>query len=130
MLKSIGYGIRHNLETITAEGGTIKKIIAIGGGTKNQTWMQIVCDIANIEMVIPNQQIGASYGDAFMAGVGAGLFKKLSEVDQWVQIKTHLHPNRKNTENYEPYYKIYRGLYHSTAVQMHNLSSLYCEDSQ
>jgi xylulokinase len=124
LLESIGYAIRHNLETMADEGGAAKKIIGVGGGTKNLCWMQMVCDIANIEMVIPSQQIGASYGDAFMAGVGVGFYKSLHEIDKWVQIKAHLYPNSENTKIYEPYYTIFRELYRGTSQQMHKLSNL------
>ena len=129
LLESIGYGIKHNLVTMREENGEAKKIIGVGGGTKNLEWMQMVCDISNIEMVIPREQIGASYGDAFMAGVGVGLYKSLSENYKWVQMKEHLYPNPDHTKKYEHYYKIFRELYVSTAPQMHELSKLIRDGS-
>ena len=98
--------------------------MAVGGGTRNQEWMQIISDIANIEMVIPEQQIGSSYGDAFMAGVGVGIFKDLGEITNWVSYKTTIKPNREFKARYDNLYGIFRGLYRQTKDLMHNLAEL------
>jgi xylulokinase len=124
LLESVGFAISHNIDIMKKEGVVPKRIVAVSGGIRNKEWMKIVCDIANIEMLIPQQQIGASYGDAYMAGVGVGLFKNLGEIDKWVQSKDQIYPNYENTQKYMPYYKIYRELYNSTAPQMHELSRL------
>jgi xylulokinase len=125
LLEGIGFGIRHNMDSMLADGVTPKRILGVGGGTKNVEWMQMVSDIANIEMVIPEQQIGACYGDAFMAGVGVGLYKNLSEITRWVHNKYQIKPNPETHKKYEPLYKIYRGLYEQTKGLMYDLSILY-----
>ena len=124
LLESVGFGIRHNVDSMLAEGVAPRRILAVGGGTKNPGWMQMVGDIANIAMVIPEQQIGASYGDAFRAGVGVGLIKNMGEISRWVKNKTEIKPNADNTRKYEPLYKIYRELYEQTKNLMHELSEL------
>ena len=78
LLEAVGYGIRHNLDAMRGEGMAPARILAVGGGTLNRAWMQMVSDIAGIEQHIPAQQIGAAYGDAFLAGVGVGLFPDTS----------------------------------------------------
>jgi xylulokinase len=60
LLEGIAFGIRHIVDTMTAEGAQPKRIIGAAGGTKNREWMQIVCDIANIEMNILEQDITVS----------------------------------------------------------------------
>jgi xylulokinase len=124
LLESIGYGIRHNLEIMKTEGVENKRILAVGGGTQNRFWMQIVSDIANIEQHIPAQQIGASYGDAFLAGVGIGLFSGTAELDRWVQIKETIHPNRNTHAAYTPFYGVYRELYEKNAGLMKEIGHL------
>ena len=107
-----------------AAGVTPKRILAVGGGTKNPDWMQMVSDIANIAMVIPEQQIGASYGNAFRAGVGVGLIKNMSEISRWVHNKSEIKPIPENKKKYDPLYQIYRELYEQTKHLMHDLSAL------
>ena len=122
ILESVGFGIRHNLEVMSEEGPKPKRVLAVGGGTKNAAWMQIVSDIADIELALPEQQIGASYGDAFMAGVGVGLFKNLTDITRWVKIKQVVQPDPGAHEKYALNYRIFRELYGTTKSLMHELS--------
>lgn len=123
LLESVGYGIRHNVESLREEGLAAKRILAVGGGTKNLEWMQIISDIANVEMAVPEKQIGSSYGDAFMAGVGVGIFKSLQEITRWVTPGTGIKPDSERSALYEPYYRIFRDLYQQTKDLMHDLSA-------
>jgi len=122
LLESVGFGIRHNVEVMRDEGLNPERILAVGGGTFNDLWMQLVSDIVNIELAIPEQLIGASYGDAFMAGVGVGLFKDLTEITSWVKNKKVVSPNLGVHKQYSLNYQIFRELYEATKSQMHFLA--------
>lgn len=122
ILESTGFGIRHNVEVMREEGVHPTRILVVGGGTKNPVWMQIVSDITNIELAVPEQQIGASYGDAFMAGVGVGLFKDLTEISGWVKSKQVVEPCSEAHEKYALNYKTFRTLYEKNKSLMHLLS--------
>ena len=121
ILESVGFGIRHNVEIMREEGVIPKRLLAVGGGTQNDLWMQLVSDICDVELCIPEQLIGASYGDAFMAGVGAGLFKDLKEINRWVKNKKIVTPDPAAHRKYATNYKIFRTLYDSTKSIMHEL---------
>ncbi len=124
VLEGVGYSIRHNIDALGEEGCRPARILAVGGGTRNAAWMQMVSDIAGIRQLIPEQQIGASYGDAFLAGVGVGLFGGLQDVRRWVRLKEALQPDPSAHAAYEGYYRLYRGLYERNAEAMHELSGL------
>ena len=123
ILESVAYGIRHNIDEMKKEGVEAKRILSVGGGTKNLVWMQIVSDIAGISLNIPEQSIGASYGDAFMAGLGVGVFDNYSDIDKWVNMKHIITPRLEGREAYEFNYAIYRDLYQSTKPIMHRMSN-------
>jgi xylulokinase len=123
LLESIGFGIRHNMDAMHFEGVVPRQIIAVGGGTKNLAWMQIIADIANIRLIIPDQQMGASYGDAFMAGVGVGIFTNQSEINKWVKHTRVVEPCEVNHVRYEPLYRIYNNLYWSTKDLVKDLTA-------
>ncbi len=127
ILEGVGYGIRHNLEVMEEEGVKPGRILATGGGTKNDLWMQIVADIARVELAIPKEQIGASYGDAFMAGVGVGLFQDLADIDRWVQIGKIVQPDLEASGKYDFNYRLFRSLYENTKPLMHELSDSLSE---
>jgi xylulokinase len=122
LLEGVGFGIRHNVEVMRQEGVVAERIMAVGGGTKNALWLQLVADIVNIELAVPAQQIGASYGDAFMAGVGVGVFKDLTEITSWVKNKEIVIPNFQVHQQYAASYRIFRNLYDSTKSLMHELA--------
>lgn len=127
ILEGISFGIRHILDTLHEEGVTPKRIIGVAGGTKNREWMQIVCDIANIEMRLMEKDSSAPYGDAFMAGVGIGYYKNLSENSAWMNEATLLKPNPESKAIYDPYYQIFRNLYDQSKGLMHEVDHLQRE---
>jgi xylulokinase len=121
LLESVGFGVRHNVDVMSAQGVKPQRILGVGGGTKNRAWMQMICDIANVRMAIPKQQIGASYGDALMAGVGAGVYHSLDEIQDWIEYGEELQPDPEKHRRYQPLYEIYRQLYEQTQDLMHKL---------
>jgi xylulokinase len=123
-LESVGYGIRHNLDALRAAGMEPQRILGVGGGTYNHTWMQLVSDICGIAQHIPQQQIGAAFGDAFLAGVGAGLFGSTQEASRWVQLGEPVLPNAAAHARYAAFYALYGEVYRQTAGAMHRLHDL------
>lgn len=123
ILEGVAFGIRHNLEIMQVEKIRPERILAVGGGTKNPLWMQIVADVCESTLSIPEQQIGASYGDAFLAGTGIGLFESLSEITRWVKMKETIQPVLENHQQYDIYYQIFRELYPATKPIMHKLAT-------
>jgi len=125
ILEGVGFGILHNIDTMREEGVPPRRILAVGGGTKNQLWLQIVSDIAGIEQYVPDQHYGASYGDAFLAGVGVGLFSNTGEIVKWIKFGQQVEHDPERHAVYQKYYQIYRQVYRDTAGTMKKLSLLH-----
>ncbi|MFC2054444.1 FGGY-family carbohydrate kinase [Chloroflexota bacterium] len=122
LLEGVAYGICHNIETFQDIGAPVKRVVAVGGGTQSKTWLQIVSDVAGIEQIVPAQTIGASYGDAFLAGIAAGILN-LESITDWVQGGEIIQPNPKSQQVYQPYYQDYLDLYVQNKEIMHNLAA-------
>jgi len=122
LLEGVAYGICHNIETFQDIGAPVKRVVAVGGGTQSKTWLQIVSDVAGIEQIVPAQTIGASYGDAFLAGVAAGILNRESITD-WVRGGEIIQPNPESQRVYQPYYQDYLDLYERNKEIMHNLAA-------
>lgn len=120
VLEGIGYGIRHNLETFATIGAKIDRIVAVGGGAQTDIGLQIVSDVTGVEQEVPAVTIGASYGDAFLAGRAAGL---LSEQDlaRWIAPGRRIVPQSRNRLLYDRLYPHYLRLYDATRETMHAL---------
>ena len=120
VLEGVGYGIRHNLETFRSLGAEIKRVVAVGGGTKSPTWVQIVSDIADISQELPRITIGASYGDAFLAGLVSGTVERAS-LERWLGPSRTVRPSAENRATYDHLYALYLDLYEKTAAIVHQL---------
>jgi len=121
VLESVAYGIRHNIETFNSIGAGVKRVVAVGGGTKSTTWLQIVSDVAGIAQIVPALTIGASYGDAVLAGLAAGILKR-DDIKVWVKPGTTIEPHPQRKALYDRYYSDYLLLYERTKDIMHDLA--------
>jgi xylulokinase len=124
ILEGVAFGIRHNLEVMAEEGVHPARIRVAGGGIRNPAWLQIVADVCQVELILPDQPDGACYGDAFLAAAGSGLFTSLSEIGRWVKPKKIIRPNPENHARYMAFYSIYRDLYTATRPLMHRLADI------
>lgn len=123
VLEGVGYGIRHNLETFRAIGAPVRRVVAVGGGTKGRTWLQIVCDISGQEQLLPEVTIGASYGDAFLAGVVGGLLR-WEDLGRWVRLRERVAPDPAHQARYDELYRLFLELYASTRPLVHRLAGM------
>ncbi|WP_103110367.1 FGGY-family carbohydrate kinase [Brevibacillus reuszeri] len=124
ILEGIGYSIRHNIEEMRLAGYPPRKLVAIGGGTKNRLWLQAVSSICSEGQYIPKVTYGAAYGDAFLAALGLGWYDRLEEIESWVEYTEVILPQSKDAEIYEKYYRLYREIYEQTKGSMDALSSI------
>jgi len=124
LLESVGYSIRHNIEALATEGCAARRILAVGGGAQNQAWMQIVSDIAGIAQEVPLRHLGAAYGDAFLAGIGAGFFSDTGDISRWKRDSRLVQPRAAPRKVYDEGYRIYRELYERNSGLMHDLARL------
>ena len=116
--EGISFGIRQILERFD-DAHTAKRTVAVGGGLRSPVWAQAVSDITGRVQLVPEQAIGASYGDALLAAIGVGLVPP--ETD-WARIEREIVPDPANRELYEDLYGTWRELYPATKNQVHRLA--------
>ncbi|RKF24187.1 FGGY-family carbohydrate kinase [Micromonospora globbae] len=118
-LEATGLGVRHNIETIEASGGDIRRVVAVGGGTQGGLWTQIVSDITGRAQVIPTQTIGASYGAAFLAAQTGWTVS----IETWNPVREVRQPRPALAADYDELYGLYRELYTSSKRVAHALAA-------
>jgi xylulokinase len=123
-LEGVAYSIRHNFDVMKGVGATINEVIAVGGGTKNKIWLQAVSDICGVPQRIPDIVTGASYGDAFIAGLGAGVFSSKDDITKWVKYSREVKPDLAKYDTYNKYFQVYLELYKRNKDLMHDLFHL------
>jgi len=127
LLEGTAYEVRHNLEVMEAAGAAPEQLTAVGGGTKSGLWTQVVSDVTGLRQVIPAVTIGASYGDAMLAGDGVGL---VAADARWNAPAETLTPDDRAGARYDELYRVYRSLYPATREQAHALARVQEETSE
>ena len=124
-LEGTAFGVRANVEVMEAMGAHPSRIVAIGGGTQNPLWMQMVSDVTGLPQSVPAQTIGAAFGDAFLAGLASGIIADRTLLGtEWVKLDRTIEPDPVAKHAYDPFYGVYSSLYASTREQMHALARL------
>jgi xylulokinase len=117
-LEATAFGVRHNIEAITAAGGDIRRVVAVGGGTQGGLWTQVVSDVTGREQEVRRTSIGASYGGALLAAQLVGD----ASIDVWNPVERIVRPRAETTAPYDDLYDLYRELYAASAPFMHALA--------
>lgn len=84
-------------------------LILAGGASKSLLWCQIVADVANLPVRIPEVSDLACVGAAILAGVGSGLYKDVEDGYSALAISERvIQPNPVQAEKYRKYFKNYQ----------------------
>jgi len=115
--EGIAFGIRQILERFDdAHAG--ERTVAVGGGLRSPIWAQAVSDVTGRPQLVPEEAIGASYGDALLAAIGVGL---VSPGTDWAKIAREIKPNPGHRALYDDLYATWRELYPATKDVVHRL---------
>ncbi|GAB3686919.1 FGGY-family carbohydrate kinase [Angustibacter aerolatus] len=119
--EGIAHGTRHALELLDEAAGPASRVVAVGGGTQGGFWTQVVSDVTGREQLVPEQTIGACYGDALMAATGVGLVPPGTD---WTRVVRTVVPEPAHRELYDAMHATYQELYPATLQQVHALARL------
>ena len=78
-------------------------------------------DVTGRAQDVPTVGTGAVFGDAYLAGVGAGL---VAADATWNPVASRVEPDAAGAARYDPLYRVYRDLYPATREQTHALARL------
>lgn len=111
LIEGIAYGTNHIFETYAEVGAAPRRLMAVGGGTRNRLWLEATSNVSGLGQLLARRTIGASYGDACLAAIGAG------DLDR--EAITRWNPIEKNVSvvadpAYARNYGIFKALYQST----------------
>ncbi len=115
--EGISFGVRQILEHFDkAQEAT--RTVAVGGGLSDLLWPQILTNVTGSSQLVPEQAIGASYGDALLAAIGVGLVPPETE---WAKIASEIRPDLADQACYGDLYRTWCELYPATAAVVHGL---------
>jgi len=125
LMESAAYSLRHNMETAKSSGIKLNPDCWIVGGVANSTlWTSIFADVTGYHMIKLSDNIEAPLGDAFLVGLGTGIFEKPEDIKNWIKIESKVETQKENFKKYDQYYKLFLELYENTKEIMHKISKL------
>jgi ribulose kinase len=111
-MEGIAMGTRAILDCFAEGGYRGREMIAGGGATNSELFMQIHADTAGIPVRIPASTDGPSLGSAILAARGAGHFASIDEgIEAMVRPGRVIEPNPEAMAAYAEIYPRYRALY-------------------
>lgn len=115
VLEGITFSLNESLQVLRTEGKEINQIVSIGGGAKNDTWLQMQADIFNASIVKLSTEQGPGLGAAMLAAYGCGWFHSLEDcAGAFLKIDKTILPIEANVEKYEKLFLIYQDIYYQT----------------
>ena len=100
------------------------RIRAVGGGTKNAVWTQVVSDILGRRQEVVRGP-GACYGDAMLAGLAAGFLPGRAAARDWVSPGETVEPRPGLRTLYERQRRVFEQLYQTTRPVLAALRELH-----
>lgn len=110
-LEGIAMATRQITDTFAAAGAPPTRVLAVGGGTRNQPWLQATSDVTGLPQTLCSVTTGAAFGNAFLAALAVGAATP-ADIERWNpvadQVSVTAHPV------YDHLYPLFRRLYTQT----------------
>jgi xylulokinase len=118
LIEGIAYGTNHIFETYAEAGASPRRLMAVGGGTKNRIWLEATSNISGLPQILSQKSFGASYGDAFLAALGIGDVAR-ADIVRWNPAESEVAPAIDPI--YAKRFAMFKALYRSTRELMAEL---------
>lgn len=121
-LEGIAYSIDQHVRIMEENGIEVRNIMAVGGGTKNEEWLQIIADVLGKPVNTSRITMGAAYGDALMAALQAGFYEDWDALSRVIEPRKTYKPEQPAAAYYEKHKELFARLYEANKTFMHTLS--------
>lgn len=121
IMESVAYGMRNVIENMSTEELHINNIMACGGVTLNELWLQIISDVCGKPINLTTRSSDAGIlGCSIVAAVGSGAYSSFEQATQtMVRSNSVVKPNPETHKIYNRLYVGYLELYESLKGLMH-----------
>lgn len=110
-LDAVAFAFRDSLEALKDAGTDVKRVTAVGGGSKSELWLKIIATVLGVPVDLPAAgDVGGAFGAArlgLIAATGADFRKVLTAPKTARTIKPEARARESYEEHYRRYVKIY-----------------------
>lgn len=114
MIRASIEGICYSMNAVLAalkEFGEIKDIRVSGSFTKSSLWLQILADVLDQELTLPDNSEGAAFGAVVLGFIATGRLKNIKDTAELVHPRHIYTPDPNNAATYKELYGIFERLY-------------------
>jgi gluconokinase len=115
LLEGIAFRFKSLLAVLTEVGLDVRQIVASGGFTKSELWLQVMADALGRELSVPEWGETSALAAAFWPFLSTGGAASISDIRNWVQSSRVRQPVPEHAAVYERIYPLYAELYRSLA---------------
>ena len=89
VLDGVAFAFRDSLEALQDAGTNVKRVMAVGGGTKSELWLRIIATVLGVPVDLP---AAGDVGGAF----GAARLGLMAATGRFLQVGLHAAQNCQN----------------------------------
>ena len=113
MIEGIAYRMNSVFQAITELTGEPREIRITGGSARSPLWCQILSDVFNRNLKLPEIREAPCLGAAIMAMQGLGYVKGLEAVEEMVRVEKEFIPQKEAADTYARIFDLYMRIYWS-----------------
>lgn len=111
VMEGVGFALRDNHEALKATGTSLTRLLAIGGGSQSDYWVEMIATLLGVPVDLPQQgEFGAALGAARLAIVG-DTGAAPAEVMTRPEVARTIEPRADLAAAYDDAYAQFRALY-------------------
>lgn len=108
LIEGICYDMNDVLDAVKNLVGEVKCIYANGGFTRSKDWVQMLCDIFNVNVVISDNYESSCIGAVMLGMLAVGKVEKLEQCRYLVKESEVFEVNEETRETYKKLYSYYK----------------------
>ncbi len=110
IVEGICFSLYHVSEIVSANAGSYNRILASGGFTQSEQWMQWIADIFGKPVQVAQDNDASATGAAMLGWMAIGRNSEWSDFKTWVHIRQSFEPRKDYHEMYKDIFKEYKAL--------------------
>lgn len=115
VMEGITFSLRESIDILRQAGKEIHEVVSIGGGAKNETWLQMQADIFHADIVRLETEQGPAMGAAMLAAYGCRWFDSLQACAKvFIRPAKRWVPNAETAAQYDAVFDVYQDIYGAT----------------
>ncbi len=115
LMEGVAFSLRDCYRTLEEMRLPVKRIFLIGGGARSRLWSEIVANVFNCAVAVPEPG-DASFGACLLAGTGIGVFSDVKDaVAKCLKIGRTIQPDADSAAKYDHLFTCYRRIHDALA---------------